>query len=162
MTEPLRMGDDGLYLDGLKSVEGRPSLARFSDVSKLVSDFVSGVFMLRAAWHAGRVEAMNPVANIEERATKAGNIILGKDEGWDAQPWNTDNRLGMQLRVLVADEWRRYGDPGKALFMWLSAQTLAVAEEVEEGKMSEDDAKAAMGRTIRDVTGRILGFGGGQ
>lgn len=160
MTEPLRMGEDGLYLDGLKSVPDRPSLARFGDVAKLVSDFVSGVFMLRAAWHGGQTDAMNPMAKIEAQATKAGNIVLGRDEGWDAQPWNKETRLGNQLRVLLPDETAHYGDPGKALFMWVAAATLGVAQEVEAGKMTEEGAKAAMSKTIRDVASRILGIGG--
>jgi hypothetical protein len=103
MTDIPKPGDGGLYLDDLVST-GKPSLGVLSVVSWLVRHFVQDVLKIRAAWHAGEPGARDPLASIEVEARQLGDIFLGRDARFDAQPWNTDNRLGMVMRVLFPEE----------------------------------------------------------
>ncbi|NPT60338.1 hypothetical protein [Paraburkholderia elongata] len=155
MTGIPKPGDGGLYLDDLVST-GKPSLGDLAVVSRLVRGFVKYVLDTRAAWHAGEAGVRYPLAIIEVEARQLGDIFLGRDARFDAQPWNTDRRLGMVLTVLLPDETKHYGDPGAALFMWLAAQTADAAEDIEQGG-DEVDARGRLDRIVTDVTERLLG-----
>lgn len=146
-----------MYLDSLVGDE-KPSLARMGDVSSLVNGFAGMVFSLKAGFQAGDPRAENPLESIDAEATRCGAIILGRDNSFDAQPWNTRNRLGMTLQYLFPKETQHYGDPGKALFMWLANQMLAISKAVDGG-MPEDDAKRHIEEICTDVAGRIMGLG---
>lgn len=148
-----------LYLDDFKPGTAGQSLAVLGDVSKLVNEFAGGVFMTRAHWHAGTARARDPLKVIEKDAKRCGAIILGHDPEWSPQPWNDDRRLGVTLRVLLPTETAHYGDPGTALFMWLAAQLVAIAQEVEEGRLDEEDSKPEIARLCFETAGRILGTG---
>jgi hypothetical protein len=146
-----------MNLDGLVAGE-KPSLARLGDVSRLVNGFAGMVFALKAGFQAGDPKAKNPLVDIDTEATRCGRIILGQDDRYDAQPWNTRNRLGMTLQYLFPEETRHYGDPGKALFMWLANQMLNISKAVDDG-MSEEKAKFHIEEICTDVAGRIIGLG---
>ncbi|EUC21476.1 hypothetical protein [Paraburkholderia hospita] len=155
MTGIPKPGDGGLNRDDLVST-GKPSLGDLAVVSRLVREFVKFVLDTRAAWHAGEKGARDPLAMIEAEARQLGDIFLGRDVRFDAQPWNTDNRLGMVMRVLLPDETKHYGDPGAAPFMWLAAQAAEAAAFIEQGS-DEVEARERLDRIVTDVTERLLG-----
>jgi hypothetical protein len=94
---------------------------------------------------------------IAAEARLLGDIFLGRDARFDAQPWNTDNRLGMVLRVLLPEETKDYGDPGSGLFMWLALQALNTAAFIEQGG-DEAEARERLDGIADDVTARLLGI----
>ena len=76
-----------------------------------------------------------------------GDIFMGRDRCFDAQPWNSVRRLGITLRVLLPDETEHYGDPGTALFMWLATQTASAGAAIESGQ-SEQEWRAKLGGVV--------------
>ncbi len=150
------LGDGGLYLDDLVAT-GKPSLGQLAVVSRLVREFVQRVLETRAAWHKGEPGAKDPIAVYTEDARRMGDIFLGRDEQYDAQPWNTRRRLGNVLAVLLPQETEHYGDPGTALFMWLAAQAATAAAAIEQGQ-SEDVFRRKLDAVVDDVTQRLLGL----
>jgi len=156
MTDIPKPGAGGLSLDDLVST-GKPSLGDLAVVSRLVREFVKYVLDTRAAWHAGEPGARDPLAMIAAEGRLLGDIILGRDVRFDAQPWNTPRRLGMVLTVLLPEETKHYGDPGAALFMWLAAQAAEAAAFIEQGG-DEVEARERLDRIVTDVTERLLGI----
>ncbi len=135
---------------------GKPSLADMSVVDKLVRDFAASVVMAKTGFQRGLEGARNPLAIIEERARDAGAVIMGRDDRFDAQPWNADNRLGNTIRVLLPNEVKHYGDTGTALFMWLANQVLKASASLDDG-MDEAAVKGRLAPVLDDVVARILG-----
>lgn len=135
---------------------GKPSLAHLSVVDKLVRDFSASVLLVKSGFQRGLSEAKNPLVVIEAQAREAGDIIMGRNPDYDAQPWNNPARLGNVIRVLLPNEVKHYGDPGAALFMWLANQTLKAGAALDEGG-SDEDAQARLGVVVEDVVARILG-----
>ena len=146
----------GLYLDDLVST-GKPSLGDLHTVSWIVRHFAKFVFDRRAAFLAGEPGAEDPLPAIEAEARLLGDIILGRDDRFDAQPWNTPNRLGNVLKVLLPEEDEHYGDPGAALFMWVAYQLSEMSHVIEQGG-SESETRTAIDDMLNDVTARLLGI----
>ncbi|MFL5900974.1 MAG: hypothetical protein ACJ75S_07220 [Solirubrobacterales bacterium] len=160
MTTFVDQPGGALYLDHLNvGRRSGHSLALLSDVSRMVNEFAGGVFLTRAKWHAGDAIAKDPLSLMRLDAKRCGDIILGRDPTWAPQPWNDERRLGVTLRLLLPAETAEYGDSGTALFMWLAAQLVAVSEEVETDRLTEDAAKPHIARLCVDVAGRIMGTG---
>jgi hypothetical protein len=146
----------GLYLDDLVST-GKPSLGVFPIVSRIVREYVKNVLEIRSAFNLGQGGADAPLVEIEAAARHWGNVFLGRDNRFDAQPWNTPNRLGMTLTMLFPEETKHYGDPGAAAFMWLAGQTLQ-ASQFMEGGGSEDEARAKLEPVVEDFEQRLIGI----
>lgn len=157
MSETIpNLGDGGLYLDDLVAT-GKPSLGQLAVVSGMVRAFIQRVLDIRAAWHAGDERARDPIALYTEDARRMGDVFMGRDARFDAQPWNSMRRLGITLRVLLPDEAEHYGDPGTGLFMWLATQASAAAAEIEGGQ-PEQELRAKLDAVADDVTQRLLGI----
>lgn len=155
MAQAKQFPDAGLYLDDLVAT-GKPSLGDLHTVSWLVRNFAKFVLERRADFHAGKAGAENPIPAIESEAELLGGIFQGKDERFDAQPWNTPARVGNLCRVLCPDETRQYGDPAKGFFMWTAAQVIASAQAIEGGS-PEAEVKPKIDALMDDVTERLLG-----
>ncbi len=161
MTTYIDQPGGALYLDGLNVGRRRgQSLALLGDVSKLVNEFAGGVFLTRAKWHAGDAKAKDPLELIAADAARCGKIIMGEDPHWAPQPWNDRRRLGAIMKVLLPELTEQCdGDSGKALFMWLAGQLVEVAQAVEDGLLSEQQAKPEIARLCFETAGRIMGTG---
>jgi hypothetical protein len=133
-----------------------PSLDDPAVVAALVRGFARNVLEVRAAWHAGAAGARDPLSAIEAEARLLGDIFLGRDDRYDARPWNTPNRLGMYFTVLLPVETRHYGDPGSALFMWLAAQVAEAARALEQDPAAEAKVQARLDTIVADVIARLL------
>jgi hypothetical protein len=93
----------GLYQDDLVST-CKPSLNNLSAVSQIVREYVKDVLNVRAEFNLGQGGAGLPLAKIETAASRMGKVFLGRDNRFDAQPWNTPNRIGMTLAMLFPEE----------------------------------------------------------
>jgi len=134
----------------------KPSLGSLPVVSRLVRDFVKRALDTRAAWHRGEPGATDPVSVLLEEARKMGNVFMGRDAAYDAQPWNSPRRLGYVIDALLPEETKHYGDPGAAMFMWLATQAIAAGAAIEQGQ-SETAARQRLNAIVHDVTQRLLG-----
>jgi hypothetical protein len=135
---------------------GKPSLADPAVIDALVRRFAERVFETRAAWHLGRPGAREPLMVIEQDTRRLGAVVQGHNSSYDATSWNSDNRLGMYLRVLFPEEAKRYGDAGVALFMWLAWQLMEGAATLERDPAAEDSVKRRLERIVVDVVARLL------
>ena len=135
---------------------GKPSLAHLSVVDKLVRDFVGSVLVVKSAFDSGK-GAREPLPLIEERAQEAGDIILGRNDAYDAQEWNAPYRLGARLKVEIPNECIHYGEPGKALFMWLAAQVLRASKAIKNGEV-EERVHEQLGEVMDSAVALIMGI----
>ncbi|NYT60623.1 hypothetical protein H0A65_17035 [Alcaligenaceae bacterium] len=74
-----------ISLDDLVST-GKPPLAHLGVVDKLVRDFAAKVLLVKTGFHQGLPSAKNPVDQLETLAKEMGDIILGRNPDYDAQP----------------------------------------------------------------------------
>jgi hypothetical protein len=65
-----------------------------------VREYVKNVLEIRTAFNLGQGGADSPLVEIEAAAHHWGNVFFGRDARFDAQPWNTPNRIGMTLTML--------------------------------------------------------------
>jgi hypothetical protein len=135
---------------------GKPSLARLDVVDKLVRDFVASVLLVKSGFQQGDESAREPLKVIEEQARQMGDIIMGRNPHYDAQPWQSNSRLGNTIRVLIPNHAKKYGDPGCALFMWLANQALKASATLDEGT-TEEAVRAKLAEVVEDVVARIMG-----
>jgi hypothetical protein len=133
-----------------------PSLARTDVVDKLVRDFVASVLLVKTGFQRGHESARNPLKVIEEQAQQLGDIVLGRNPQYVAQPWNHESRLGATLKVLLPSETKHYGDPGCALFMWLANQALKASAALDEGT-TEEAVQKNLAAVVEDVVARVMG-----
>lgn len=157
MTEqPQQFPPTGLYLDDLVSA-GKPSLGQFQIVDHLVRHYVKFILYLTADFKRGDARAKEPIPIIEEEARKLGAVFLGKDDRYDAQPWNNSSRLGALLRYQFQADTKHYGDPGMGAFMWLAGQVSAASQEQASGK-PEAEVQKRLNACVEDFVAHLLGL----
>lgn len=149
---------DGLALSTAPQSQGR-YLGDPAVVNRLVRDFAQRVLELRSRWHESG-GAADPTEHIEALCRSYGDIFLGRDKSYVAQPFNAPNRLGVVMRLLVKPG-PEFDDPGVAFFNWFALQVLHAAVELEGGT-AEDYVKRELDAVTRDVVGRLLGTGGAK
>jgi hypothetical protein len=154
MSETKQLPPTGLYLDDMVAT-GKPSLGDLHTVSWLVREFARFCIGKYSDFRAGKGDR-DPLPAITAEAALMGRIFQGGDERFDAQPWNTPNRIGSVFRVLTPDETIAFGDPGTGFFMWVAAQTMTLTQEMNDGT-PEAQIKATMDDMMDDVTKRLLG-----
>jgi hypothetical protein len=134
----------------------KPSLGDPAVVDRLVSEFVQAVIGVRNDFLAGKPGADNPIQRIEQLASNAGDVIMGRHADYQAMAWQNPIRLGSTIRYLC-QEIRDYPDPGQALFMFLSTQVVTSMIAVEEKRMHPEQSAQKLRVVINDVVDRILG-----
>jgi hypothetical protein len=155
MSAAKQLPPTGLYLDDLVAT-GKPSLGDLHTVSWLVRNFAKFCIGKYSDFRAGK-GPRDPMPEISAEAKLLGDIFQGRDDRFDAQPWNSPNRLGNVMRVLMPEETIAFGDPGTGFFMWVAAQTMSMTQSMNEGH-PEADIKARMDEMMDDVTARLLGI----
>ena len=96
----------------------------------MVRGFASHILTLRSEWHAAPDdEKIDPTEEVQEFAAKLGDVFLGRQPGYVAQPFNTREHLGVLMRHLVPIT----GDPGPPFFDWYALQVARAAMEMEAG-----------------------------
>jgi hypothetical protein len=139
----------GLVFEG--NPGGKPSLGDFNVVNRLVTEFAQDVIGVRKDFHSGKPGADKPIERIEALAGHFGDIFMGRNAEFAAQPWNNPIRLGSKIRVLCSDA-AQYDDEGKALFIWLARNVVRSSEAVENGEMTDEQA----GKRLRDVLDSVV------
>lgn len=144
---------DTIDQDGLKlaAESGNRYLGSLHVVDRIVRAFASGVASEYAGWTSG---GDDPTGIVEEQCRKMGDLFLGRDlQGFEPQPWNSDRRLGAQLRVSLACAPK---DPGFALFEHLALCVLSSCINQGNGE-AEDTARATLEGQIRQTVAALLG-----
>lgn len=151
------MTNDPNDIDGLKLSTDPASRGRYlgdpAVVSELVRGFASHILTLRAEWHlAPDDEKIDPTEEIEQLGAALGDVFLGRNASYVAQPFNAPNRLGVLMRGLVPTA----GEPGAAFFAWYALQVVKASIEMEKGG-DEEAVFQQLEAITSDVVERLLG-----
>ncbi|NML31334.1 hypothetical protein [Paraburkholderia antibiotica] len=122
----------------------RPSLLGDAEIEQTVREFAARVLFLRAAWHAGKPGAENPLEAIERDARALSNAL--KLTPYGSAYWS----------VLLPDETKHTGDPGAGLGLWVAGQVIAMMQAIEGGE-SEATIKSKLETMLADVVARLTG-----
>ncbi len=147
------MTPDLIDQDGLKlAAENGPKyLGSLPVVDGIVRGFAQRVAEAYRAWTDG---AGDPTAAIEADCARMGDLFLGRDlQGYTPQPWNSDERLGTQLRVVLGSGAK---DPGTALFEQLAQCVLSAIINGGEGE-SDDTLLPQLNGQIGQTVSALLG-----
>lgn len=147
------MTADIIDQDGLKlaSESGDRYLGSLPVVDHLVRTFAAGVARDYAAWIDG---GDDPTTKIEAECRAMGDLFLGRElAGFIPQPWNSEARLGTQLRVALKCGEK---DPGYALFEHLAQCVLSAAINHGDGA-AEDAVRSGIESQVSQVVSALLG-----
>jgi hypothetical protein len=144
----------GLKFDG--APDGRPSLGDYAVVERLVKGFAHDVINVRKDFHAGKPGGDKPVERIEALAQHYGDIFMGRNDAYQAQPWNNPVRLGSKIRVLL--NGTSDPDEGKSLFVWVASNVVRSSEAVESGSMTDEAAGKKLLEVLDGVVAMLLGI----
>jgi len=104
--------------------------------------FAARIFAIRADFHAG-IGPVDPLPLIETEARSLSSAL----------PLTIRQRS--VFLVLLPDECKTFGDPATALGMWLAAQMVNGAKELENGRMAESELKRRLDAVIATVIERL-------
>jgi hypothetical protein len=144
---------DSIDQDGLKlaAESGSRYLGSLRVVDRIVRAFAAGVASEYSGWTSG---GDDPTAIVEEQCQRMGDLFLGRDlQGFEPQPWNSEKRLGTQLRVALSCAPK---DPGFALFEQLALCVLASCINHGNGE-AEETARETLEGQIRQTVAALLG-----
>jgi hypothetical protein len=109
---------------------------------KTVRLFAARIFAIRADFHAG-IGPRDPLPLIETEA-RSLSVALALTV-----------RQRSVFMVLIPDDCKTFGDPATALGMWLAAQMVNGAQELEGGRMTESEMKRRLDAVIATVIDRL-------
>lgn len=109
---------------------------------KTVRLFAARIFAIRADFHAG-IGPRDPLPLIETEA-RSLSVALALSV-----------RQRSVFMVLIPDDCKTFGDPATALGMWLAAQMVNGARELEDGRMTESELKRRLDAVIATVIDRL-------
>lgn len=144
----------GLVFEGNPS--GKPSLGDYTTVDRLVTGFAHDVLNVRKDFHAGKPGGDKPLERIEELAQHYGDIFMGRNDAYQAQPWNNPIRLGSKIRVLL--NGTSDPDEGKSLFVWVASNVVRSSQAVEQGSMTDEAAGKKLREVLDGVVAMLLGI----
>lgn len=144
---------DTIDQDGLKlaAETGEKYLGNHRLVDGLVRAFAQSV---AGDYAEAQRTGTDLTAKVQADCQRMADIFLGRNtHGFAPQPWNSERRLGTQLRVALkcGDQ-----DPGVALFEHLAQCVLAGCINHGEGE-AEDTVRDVLERQIGQVVIALLG-----
>lgn len=153
---PERAADRGRQEDLGFSLSDKPSLGAPAVVEALVSRFSGEVVGIRKRYNEGRLTGEEAQDAVRDLATEYGAVVMGRDARYAALPWNSPERLGRRIRLVVpaTDD---VDDPGELLFLSVGLSLLELAAAHEEGRLDDAQAQQASADMLQDVVRLVLG-----
>lgn len=151
-----RAADRGREEDLGFTVSGRPSLGNPDVVRGLVSEFAASVVGARRGYNEDRLSGEQAQAALRDLAVEFGRIIMGFDGRYQALPWHDPLRLGRRIS-LVVPAIEGIADPGVLLFVTVGTSLVEIAAAHEDGRITDEDAKAKAQEMLEDTINLILG-----
>jgi hypothetical protein len=125
--------------------DARPALdngGAMDAIEKTVRLCAARIFPIRPDFHAG-VRPRDPLPLIETEA-RSLSVALAFTV-----------RQRSVFMVQIPDDCKTFGDPATALGMWLTAQLVTGAQELEDGRMAEPEFKRRLDVAIATVLDRL-------
>lgn len=133
-----------------------PSLGDPSVVRGLVQDFATEIVNARTDYNADKISGAQAQQQIKEVAAKYGAIVMGRGEGFSPLPWNSPERLGRRIRLVV--DVPGDADPGETLFLELARSIVDIAVEHENGRLSDPAAREHLTTGLDSVAEVLMGY----
>lgn len=153
---PERAADRGREEDLGIVVTDKPSLGSASVVQGLVSEFAGAVVVVRKRYNQDKLTGEQAQADLRALAKEYGDIVMGRDDRFQALPWNDPSRLGRRIKLVTAPI-DGVTDPGEQLFLTIGTSITELAVSHEEGRTSDEAAKAAMQAMLEDTAKLVQG-----
>ena len=153
---PERAADRGRAEDLGFSMDSRPSLGDAGVVRGLVSQFASAVVEIRKRYNKDELTAQEAVEAVRDLSKEYGNIAMGRDKRYFALPWNSPERLGRTIK-LVVPAVDGVTDPGELLFLNLGTSLSSLAAAHEDGRVTDADGERMTKDMLEDAAALILG-----
>lgn len=154
---PERAADRGRAEDLGFSMDSRPSLGNADVVRGLVSEFAAAVVDVRKQYNQDKLSGEQAQAGVRELAREYGAIVMGRDAQYDALPWNSPERLGRRIK-LVVPAVAGIDDPGELLFTTVGSSLSSLAAAHEQGRLPDADAERHTQDMLEDTANLILGL----
>lgn len=153
---PERAADRGRAEDLGFSTSDRPSLGNPDVVRALVSEFAGKVVEVRKAYNLDKFTGEQAQERIRGLAHQYGDIIMGRNSAYDALPWNSPERLGLRIRVVVPAV-EGVTDPGELLFLTVGTSLASIAAAHEGGRLSDEAGEHHTKEMLEDTASLIVG-----
>lgn len=153
---PERAADRGRAEDLGFDMGRPPSLGDPAVVRGLVQDFATEVIAARADYNADKLSGEQAKQRIQDAVSRYGAIVMGRGEGFSPLPWNSPDRLGQRIRLVV--DVAEGADPGEALFLEMARSITDIAVEHENGRFSDAVAKEHLTTGLDSVAEVLLGY----
>jgi hypothetical protein len=134
----------------------RPSLGSVDVVQGLVSEFAAHVVDVRKRYNQDKLTSTQAQASVRELASEFGGVVMGRDQRYQAMPWNDPTRLGRRIK-LVTPAIDGIDDPGEQLFLTLGLSLVELAAAHEGERMSDEDVQGKVQEMLLDAAQLILG-----
>lgn len=154
---PERAADRGRAEDLGFSMDSRPSLGNADVVRGLVSEFASQVVDVRKQYNQDKLTGEQAQARVRELAGEYGSIVMGRDAQYDVLPWNSPERLGRRIK-LVVPAVDGVDDPGELLFLTVGTSLSSIAAAHEQGRLTDADGEHHTKEMLEDTANLILGL----
>lgn len=152
-----RAADRGRAEDLGFSVSSKPSLGNVDVVRGLMSEFGSACVEVRKSYNEQDITGEQAKGRIRELSVEYGNIVMGRDDRYDAMPWNDPARLGRRIK-LVVPEIPGVTDPGELLFLTVGTSLMTIAAAHEQERLPDDQAEKHTKDMLEDTVNLILGL----
>ncbi|EDY2030007.1 hypothetical protein GTB64_004449 [Salmonella enterica] len=152
-----RAADRGRDQLGISDERSIGALDTPEAVNALVSDFLDAVLAVRKSYLTDELKGDQAKAEIRYIARKYGLVIMGKDKTFKTSPWQSPERLGKRIPKVIPPV-PGVSDPGEALFVTLAGSFSALNVAVENGRISDANAKRELLELMDQVSTLILGY----
>lgn len=139
------------------SMDSRPSLGNQDVVRGIMSEFGADIVNVRKQYNQDKLDSEQAQAKVRELAKSYGDIVMGRDARYDALPWNSPERLGRRIKLVVADV-DGVSDEGELLFLTIGSSLMDLAAAHEAGRVSDGDAENHVQAMLEDTANLVLGL----
>lgn len=154
---PERAADRGREVDLGFSMDRRPSLGDAGVVRGLVSKFADDVVVVRRQYLLDELSGQECIDKVTLLAKEAGDIIMGRNDAYVAMPWNSPERLGRRIGLVLPPE-DGIEDPGELLFFSTGSSLISLAAAHEANNIPDTEAEHVTKTMLEDVINLILGI----
>jgi hypothetical protein len=153
---PERAADRGREQDLGIVVTDKPSLGSAPVVQGLVSEFAGAVVNVRKRYNQDKLSGEQAQAEVRALAKEYGDIVMGRDQRYQALPWNDPARLGRRIKLVTAPI-DGVTDPGEQLFLTVGLSIIELATAHEDERISDESTQAQMQEMLQDTANLVQG-----
>lgn len=139
--------------------QGKPSLADLGTVASLVRGFVDLTMGAYHDFQTDKTDRGTAMAAIKAEAKTLGDTIMGRSEAYHVNSWHSPARLGANIRAQQGVSFQATNDAGEAIFLWLAAQAITAAKDMDDGTAAEQ-AMPCLLDAIKSAVELIAGVNG--